>query len=144
MLKGIDPLLGPALLRVLRAMGHGDTIVVADANYPAASAGPEVIRLAGATATDAARAILSVMPLDPYVDESAWVMAVVGDPEAEQPIFDDFRALIHEHEGERFGLFKLERFAFYEQASSAFAVVSTGERRLYGNLILKKGVITPA
>ncbi len=84
------------------------------------------------------------MPLDSYVDEAAWVMAVVGEPDADQPIFEDFRNVIRLHEGERFGLSRLERFAFYERAASAFAIVATGEHRLYGNLILKKGVITHA
>lgn len=141
MLKGIDPLLSPDLLRLMRAMGHGDTIAVVDANYPAASAGPPVVRLAGTTATAAADAILSLMPLDEFVDEAAWCMAVVGDPEGEQPIFDEFRGVIRRHEGDRFRLFKLERFAFYERAAASFAIVATGERRLYGNLIFKKGVV---
>ena len=141
MLKGLDPLLSPDLLRVLRAMGHGDLIAIVDANYPAESAGPPVVRLDGITATAAAEAILSVMPLDEYVDQSAWCMAVVGAPEAEEPIFAEFRSAILRHEGERFHLSKLERFAFYERAASVFAVVATGERRLYGNLILKKGIV---
>ncbi len=143
MLKGLDPLLTPELLRVLRAMGHGDDIAVVDANYPAASAGPPVIRLAGVGAPAAVGAILSVMPLDEFVPEAAWCMEVVGDAQAEQPIFDEFRSVIRLHEGERFGLAKLERFAFYRRAEEAFAIVSTGERRLYGNLIMKKGVVRP-
>lgn len=143
MLKGVDPLLSPELLRVLRAMGHGDEIAVVDANYPAASAGPLVIPLIGVSATAAVAAILSVMPLDEFVPEAAWCMEVVGDPQAEQPIFNEFRSAIRLHEGERFGLAKLDRFAFYRRAEECFAVVSTGERRLYGNVILKKGVVRP-
>lgn len=143
MLKGIDPLLSPELLQVLRAMGHGDEIVVADANYPAESCGPPVVRLAGADATAATNAILSVMPLDEFVPEAAWCMEVVGDPQARQPIFEEFRSAIRRHEGERFKLASLERFAFYRRAAEAFAIVSTAERRLYGNLILKKGVVSP-
>ena len=141
MLKGLDPLLSPELLRVLRAMGHGDEIAVVDANYPAASAGPPVVRLAGAGTTEAANAILSVMPLDEFAPEAVWCMAVVGEPDGEQPIFGEFRATIRRFEGEAFRLAKLERFAFYARASEAFAIVSTGERRLYGNLIMKKGVV---
>ena len=141
MLKGLDPLLSPELLRVLRAMGHGDEIVIADANYPAASAGPTLVRLVGVSATQAASAILSVMPLDEFVPEAAWRMEVVGAPDEEQPIFAEFRDVIQRHEGEAFGLGRLERFAFYARAEQAFAIVSTGERRLYGNLILKKGVV---
>ena len=141
MLKGLDPLLSPELLRVLRAMGHGDEIAVVDANYPAASAGPPVIRLAGVGTTAAAEAILSVMPLDSFVPEAVWCMGVVDDPEGEQPIFDEFRATVRRHEGDVFRLAKLERFAFYARAAEAFAIVATGERRLYGNLIMKKGVV---
>ena len=141
MLKALDPLLTPDLLRALRAMGHGDTLAIVDANYPAASCGPPVVRLAGASATEAASAVLSVMPLDDFVPEAAWCMEVVGDPGAEPPIFAEFRDAILRHEGVRFGLARLERFAFYERAAQCFVIVSTGERRLYGNLILKKGVV---
>jgi L-fucose mutarotase len=81
------------------------------------------------------------MPLDDFVPEAAWHMEVVGDPQAEQPIFDDFRAIIARHEGSNFRLASLERFAFYEKAKASYAIVSTGERRLYGNIILKKGVV---
>ena len=144
MLKGLDPLLSPELLQALRAMGHGDEIVIVDANFPAESAGPPVVRLVGAGATEAAGAILSVMPLDEFVPEAAWRMEVVGAPDEEQPIFEEFRAVIRRHEGEAFGLAKLERYAFYARAEQAFAVVATGERRLYGNLILKKGVVRSA
>ena len=144
MLKGLDPLLTPDLLRTLQAMGHGDEIVIVDANYPAESGRPPVVRLAGATATQAADAILSVMPLDEFVPEAAWRMDVVGAPDEEQPIFDEFRAAIRRHEGDAFALAKLERFAFYARAGQAFATIATGERRLYGNLILKKGVVRPS
>lgn len=141
MLKGLDPLLSPELLQVLCAMGHGDEIVIVDANFPAVSAGPPVVRLAGASASEAADAILSVMPLDEFVPDTAWRMEVVGAPDEEQPIFAEFRAALRRHEGGRFGLSSFERFAFYARARTAFAIVATGERRLYGNLILKKGVV---
>ena len=141
MLKGLDPLLTPDLLSVLRAMGHGDEIAIVDGNYPASSAGPPVVRLDGVAADLALNAVLSVMPLDDFVPEAAWCMAVVGDPNAEQPIFDAFRAALARHESAEFMLHKLERFAFYARAETAFAIVATGERRLYGNLILKKGVV---
>jgi L-fucose mutarotase len=141
MLKGLDPLLTPELLSALRAMGHGDEIAIVDANFPAASSGPPVIRLAGVTADAAANAVLSVMPLDDFVPEAAWCMAVVGDPEAEQPIFDSFRDALARHESVEFTLNKIERFAFYTRVEACFAVIATGERRLYGNLILKKGVV---
>ncbi len=141
MLKNIDPLLSPDLLMVLRSMGHGDDIAVVDANFPAVAMARRLVRLDGLAATDVTDAILSVMPLDDFVPEAAWRMEVVGDPQAEQPIFDEFRAIIARHEGSNFRLASLERFAFYEQAKAAYAIVSTGERRLYGNIILKKGVV---
>ena len=143
MLKGLDPLLSPDLLHSLRSMGHGDELVIADANYPAEAMGLPVIRLDGIPATAALDAVLSVMPLDSYGPDAAWCMEVVGQPEAEQPIFGEFRAAILRHAGETFPLRKLERFAFYERARGCFAVIATGERRLYGNIILKKGVVRP-
>ncbi|MGF9758416.1 RbsD/FucU family protein [Microvirga sp. 0TCS3.31] len=141
MLKNIDPLLSPDLLMVLRSMGHGDDIAIVDANFPAAAMARRLVRLDGLTATDVTNAILSVMPLDDFVPEAAWRMEVVGDPQAEQPIFGEFRAIMARQEGSNFRLASLERFAFYEQAKAAYAIVSTGERRLYGNIILKKGVV---
>jgi L-fucose mutarotase len=143
MLKGLDPLLSPDLLHVLRAMGHGDEIVVADANFPAASMARRLLRLDGVSAVAVVDAILSVMPLDDFAPEAAWRMEVVGDAGAEQPIFAEFRRVLAAQEGERFRLAALERFAFYERAEAAFAIVATGEGRLYGNLILKKGVVRP-
>ena len=144
MLKNLDPLLTPDLLQTLRAMGHGDEIAIVDANYPAESAGPPVVRLDGVDATRALDAILSVMPLDEFTSESCWRMQVVGAPDEEQPIFAEFRETIARREGARFKLASLERFAFYGRARECFALVATGERRLYGNVILKKGVIRPA
>jgi L-fucose mutarotase len=144
MLKGLDPLLSPDLLHSLRAMGHGNEIVVADANFPSASIARRLVRLNGVSAVAAADAILSVMPLDDFAPDAAWRMEVVGDPDAEQPIFAEFRRAIAAREGERFRLTALERFAFYERARAAFAIVATGEGRLYGNLILKKGVVRPS
>jgi len=87
--------------------------------------------------------VLSVMPLDDFVPEAAHRMEVVGKPKAEMPIFDEFRKIIAAREGAKFKLGSLERFKFYEVASQCFAIVATGERRLYGNVILKKGVVKP-
>ena len=89
MLKNIDPLLGPDLLATLRAMGHGDEIAIVDANYPASSSGRKLIRLDGVSATRATQAILSVLPLDDFVTDCAWHMQVVGDPQADMPIFKE-------------------------------------------------------
>lgn len=141
MLKNIDPLLSPELLMVLRSMGHGDDIAVVDANFPAASMARRLVRLDGVTATAVTDAILSVMPLDDFVPEAAWRMEVVDNPQGEQPIFGEFRAVIARREGTDFRLAALERFAFYERARAAYAIVATGEARLYGNIILKKGVV---
>jgi L-fucose mutarotase len=142
MLKNIDPRLTPELLYVLRAMGHGDELAIVDANYPAESAGPRVIRLDALSATQTLDIVLSVFPLDTFVPDACVRMEVVGKAK-EQPIFDEFRALIAEREGANFKLHKLERYKFYERASQGFALIVTGERRLYGNIILKKGVIAP-
>ena len=144
MLKGIDPLLTPDLIRALRAMGHGDEIAIVDGNYPAESCGPPVVRLDGIPATAVLDAVLSVLPLDDFVPEAAWCMGVVGDPSAEPPIFGEFRAALARHAGPEFTLSRLERFAFYAKAAESFVLVATGEARLYGNIILKKGVIRPA
>ncbi|TKD13877.1 ribose ABC transporter [Rhodobacter capsulatus] len=143
MLKTIDPILTADLLYTLRAMGHGDEIVIVDANFPAESCARELIRMPGLSATRVMEAILSVMPLDDFVPEAAFHMEVVGDPTAEQPIFADFRAILAQHEGPAAQLGRVERFDFYARAKQAFAIVATGETRLYGCLILKKGVIRP-
>lgn len=142
MLKAIDPLLGPDLLQALRAMGHGDELAIVDANFPAYSSGPDVIRIE-ASATRTLDAVLSVMPLDDFVPVACWRMEVVGNAASDEPIFAEFRAVIAKREGAKFTLASLERFAFYEKAKSAFAIVSTSERRLYGNIILKKGIVRP-
>ena len=112
MLKGIDPLLGPDLLRVLAAMGHGDEVVIADANFPAESSAQRLVRLDGVDATRAAEAILSVLPLDEYVEAPAAVMAVVGDPDAELPIVDEFRRIAEAAHGAPVGFERVERFAY--------------------------------
>lgn len=143
MLKGLDPLLSPDLLYALRAMGHGDELTIVDANYPSSSAGPELVRLDAVSATAALDAVLSIMPLDDFVPEACWSMAPVEQGAKEPPIFAEFRNVIAKREGEKFKLASLDRFKFYERARQSFAVIATGERRLYGNIILKKGIIRP-
>jgi L-fucose mutarotase len=142
MLKGIDPLLGPELLAILRSMGHGDEIAIADANFPArAIARPgRLIRTDGIDAPRMVRAIVSILPLDDFVPAAAFRMAVVDRPDGVPAIAGDFKAALKSG-GYDGAVEALERFAFYERAKNAFAVVATGETRLYGNLILKKGVI---
>lgn len=141
MLRNIDPILSPDLLYTLRAMGHGDEIVIADANFPGTSTGPDCIRADGSSASDVLCAILSVMPLDNFVSDPALTMQVVGDPDAVPDAVADFQRIINETADNPADVQGLERFAFYDRAATAYAVVQTGERRLYGNIILKKGVI---
>ena len=143
MLKGIDPLLGPELLAILRGMGHGDEIVVADANFPAAGVNNRVIRADGIAAPRMVAAIVSVLPLDDFVPAAAFRMAKVDRPDEVPAITADFTAALASG-GYTGAIEAIERFAFYARAKSATAVVATGETRLYGNLILKKGVIRPA
>ncbi|WP_297589536.1 RbsD/FucU domain-containing protein [Roseibium sp.] len=134
-------MLSPDLLYALRAMGHGNEIVLADANFPGESLGPTCIRADGSSASEVLKAVLSVMPLDIYVPDPALTMQVVGDPDARPEAVADFQKIINETADNPTQIQTLERFAFYERAGSAFAIVQTGERRLYGNIILKKGVI---
>lgn len=148
MLRNLDPLLTPELLYVLAAMGHGDEIVVCDANFPAESVAQRtvhgsVVRLPGADAPAAARAILSLLPLDEFVDTAAFRMEVVGDPDELPEVQQQVQALVDEAAGRSWPLGSLERFAFYEAAKNAYAVVATGERRFYGCFVFKKGVIPP-
>jgi L-fucose mutarotase len=143
MLKGIDPLLGADLLHILRSMGHGDDLVVADAHFPAAAMAKRLVRLDGIDGPRALQAILSVMPLDDFVDEPCGRIEVIGDPTAEPEVCREYQRIIDAAEGGRFRLAKIERFAFYERARQAFAVVQTGETRLYGCVLLKMGVIQP-
>jgi L-fucose mutarotase len=143
MLKGLDPLLSADLLHVLRSMGHGDEVVIVDANFPAATMGRRVVRMDGVSATRALEAVLSVMPLDDFADAPCARMQVVDDPDAVPAICAEFQTIIDRAEGGRFRLATIERFAFYERARLAFALVQTGETRLYGNVLLKMGVIRP-
>jgi L-fucose mutarotase len=144
MLKGLDPLLNADLLYVLRAMGHGDELVIVDANFPATMMGRRVVRMDGVSATRALEAVLSVMPLDDFVAEPCARMEVVGDPDAVPAVCQEFQKIIDRAEGGKFQLARIERFAFYERARAAFALVQTGETRLYGNVLLKMGVVRPA
>ncbi|MDA4848720.1 RbsD/FucU family protein [Hoeflea poritis] len=143
MLRGLNPILSPDLLHILRAMGHGDDIVIADANFPAESTGRRVARLDGLSATDVTEAVLSIMPLDSFVDDPAITMQVVDDPQATPPVVEAFQKIIEATADNPAAVKPIERFAFYDRAKAAFAIVQTGEGRLYGNIILKKGVIAP-
>ncbi|WP_322892350.1 MULTISPECIES: RbsD/FucU family protein [unclassified Yoonia] len=141
MLRNIPQILSPDLLHSLRAMGHGDDIVIADANFPATSLARRCHRLDGISATDLLEAILSLLPLDTFVPDPAVVMQVVGDADATPPIVTAFQSIIHQRADHPVTLSAIDRFDFYTRAKEAFAIVQTGETRLYGNIILKKGVI---
>lgn len=137
MLIGLNPLLSPDLLHVLAAMGHGDEIAIVDANFPGTACAQRLIRLDGVTATATLEAVLTLLPLDSFVEHAANVMQVVGDSHAVPPAVAEFTRIIGA--GAKVG--SIERFAFYERAKKCFAIVQTGEGRLYGNIILTKGVI---
>lgn len=144
MLIGIDPLLGPELLSHLRSMGHGDELIITDANFPAASVARRLVRAEGVTAPQMLAAVLSVLPLDTFIDGAVCVMEVVGSAGLCAPITDEFRDVVTARSGRKFAnIVGLERFAFYERARQAYAVVATGERRTYGNIIVRKGIIEP-
>ena len=143
MLRNVPPILSPDLLWTLRAMGHGDEIVIADANFPATALGERCHRLDGLTATAVLEAVLSVLPLDSFVADPALVMEVVDYAVAVPPIVAEFQSIIATTADNPASLGKLARFAFYDRAKAAFAIIQTGETRLYGNVILSKGVIDP-
>lgn len=141
MLKGIHPLLNADLLHVLAAMGHGDELALVDANFPAASVARKLVRLDGVDTPTALQAILTLFPLDSFVPSPVAVMQVVGDPDAVPPPVRDVQPIVDAAMGKPLKLDAIDRFAFYERARKAFAVVATGEPRGYGNVLLTKGVI---
>lgn len=147
MLKGIDALLTPDLLHALASMGHGDDIALVDGNHPAAtvassSVSGRLIRLPGVRIEDAARAILSVFPLDTFVDDPVRRMEVVGEPSTIPEAQVDVANVISELTGPKVEMKGVERFSFYEQAKTAFAVVQVGDSRPYGCFLFKKGVLS--
>ncbi len=139
MLKGIPKIISPELLKILDEMGHGDEIVIADANFPAEALGQRVVRADGHGAPELLSAILELFPLDPYADKTMILMEVTPGDDVKPTIWETYKSL-----GASDPAFKLgfeERFAFYERAKKAYAVIATGEGALYANIILKKGVI---
>jgi len=147
MLKNIPALLSPRLLETLCEMGHGDEIVIADGNFPAASiarktVSQKLIRYDGHGCPEILEAILKVFPLDPYVEASVGLMQVIPGDDVETPIWEEYRKII-KNSGETFSDFEMiERFTFYQRAENAYAVIATSESALYANIILKKGVVT--
>ncbi|MCR5501393.1 MAG: fucose isomerase [Lachnospiraceae bacterium] len=145
MLKGIPKILSPELLKVLCEMGHADRIVIADGNFPAESVGRDaiVVRLDGHGVPEILDAILTVFPLDTYVEHPVNLMEVMkGDP-VETPIWDTYAKILEKHDARGNSVTGyIERFAFYEEARKAYAIVTTGESALYANIMLQKGVVT--
>lgn len=148
MLKGIDPRLNADVLFALRSMGHGDVLIIADTNFPSDSIARETVygdllRMENLTAAEAAEAVLSVMPLDTFVDDFAGRMEIVGEPDTVPPVQAEVQATIDAAEGTPRPMIGIERFAFYDMARQAYAVIQTGERRFYGCFMFRKGVIAP-
>jgi len=143
MLIGIDPLLGPECLATLRAMGHGDALVLADANYPASSTAQRLVRMDGSSMLRALGAVLSVLPVDDFEPMPLVSMQVVGKPELVPPVVKEMQALVDRVVPGAPHIAAVERFAFYALAKTAYAVIATGERAFYANLIIRKGVIPP-
>ena len=145
MLKGIDPLLNADVLYALRAMGHGDDLIIADTNFPSDSVARdttlgEVLRI-DRPAAEVVRAVLSVYPIDTFVDDAAARMEVVGEPETILPVMQEVQAEVSAADGPT--MISIERYAFYDRAKEAYAVIQTGERRFYGCFALRKGVVGP-
>jgi L-fucose mutarotase len=148
MLKSIDPILNADVLYALRAMGHGDDLIICDTNFPADSVARQTVlgrllRIDGVTAGRAARAILSLLPLDSFVEKPALRMEVVGKPQEVPQVQAEVQTEIDAAEGRPSPMGSIERFAFYELAKRSYCVIQTGERRFYGCFVLKKGVIAP-
>lgn len=146
MLKGIDPRLSAEIVHVLMLMGHGDDLVICDVNHPAATIAAEttygrLVDMAGCDIPTAARAILTLMPLDSFVPAPVARMQVVGEASAQMPVFGRMQAVIDAAEGRAVEMQALERFAFYEAAKRAFAIIRTADSGPYGCFILKKGVV---
>ncbi|SFA80609.1 L-fucose mutarotase [Cohnella sp. OV330] len=141
MLKGIPAILSPELLKILMEMGHGDEIVLGDGNFPAASHAQRLVRCDGHGVPELLDAVLKLMPLDQYSARPAALMQIVPGDTAETPIWGRYGEIIRDRAGLTEPFEEVERFAFYERAKQAYAIVATGESALYANIILKKGVI---
>jgi L-fucose mutarotase len=142
MLKGIPLIISPDLMLVMMTMGHGDEIVLADGNFPAETCAQRLVRCDGHNVPELLDAILKFLPLDSYVPKPAGLMSVVPGDSVKPIIWEEYKRIIQSHEPKFQEFEMIERFAFYERARKAFAVVATSERALYANIILKKGVVS--
>ncbi|MER8391041.1 RbsD/FucU family protein [Mesorhizobium sp. M0045] len=147
MLKGINPLLNADVLQALRAMGHGDDLIIADTNFPSDSVARQTVlgRLLriDAPAADVVKAVLSLYPLDTFVDDAAARMEIVGKPDDIPAVQQEVQKEIDAAEGKAWPMISVERYAFYERAKKAYCVIQTGERRFYGCFAFRKGVVPP-
>ncbi|MFC3322765.1 MULTISPECIES: RbsD/FucU family protein [Mesorhizobium] len=147
MLKGINPLLNADVLQALRAMGHGDDLIIADTNFPSDSVARQtalgrLLRI-DASAAEVAKAVLSLYPLDTFVDDSAARMEIVGKPDEIPAVQKEVQKEVDKAEGKSWPMIAVERYAFYERAKQAYCVIQTGERRFYGCFAFRKGVVPP-
>jgi L-fucose mutarotase len=143
MLTGISPLLSPELLKTIAEMGHGDELIIGDGNFPAASMAQRLVRADGHGVAALLDALLPLFPLDRFVEQPAALMQVVAGDTTKPTIWEEYRKIIAKYQPERIagGFEMVERFAFYDRARQAYAILSTGEAALYANIILKKGVV---
>ena len=141
MLKGIPSILPPELLKILMEMGHGDELVIGDGNFPAASMAQRLVRCDGHNVPELLDAILLLFPLDAFVEAPVSLMQVVPGKEVETPIWDVYGEIVRKYEAVNNKIEEVERFAFYERAKKAYVIVATGEKALYANIMLKKGVV---
>lgn len=147
MLKGINPLLNADVLQALRAMGHGDDLIIADTNFPSDSVARQTVlgkllRI-DATAAEVVKAVLSVLPLDTFVNDAAARMEIVGKPNEIPPVQKEVQKEIDAAESKPWPMISIERYAFYERSKKAYCVIQTGERRFYGCFAFRKGVVPP-
>lgn len=141
MLKSIPAIIPPELLKIMMEMGHGDELVLSDGNFPAAAYAQRLVRCDGHGVPEILDAILRFFPLDPYVEAPTVLMQVTPGDKVKTPIWDDYRDIVKKYEPANNKFEYMERFAFYERAKKAYAIVATGEKALYANIILKKGVV---
>ena len=142
MLKGIPSILPPELLKILMEMGHGDSIVIGDGNFPAAAVAQRLVRCDGCGTSELLDAVLKLLPLDSYSKYQVGLMQVVPGDSYKPEIWDEYKAIVNKYEPENNNIEYIERFEFYERAKKAYAVVTSHELALYANIILTKGVVT--
>lgn len=140
MLKGIPPIISPELMKIMLEMGHGDELVIADGNFPAASVAERLVRCDGHGIPELLEAVLKFYPLDTFVERPVALMAVVPGDNYQPVIWEDYRTVV-QLSGNKTDFEMVERYAFYERAKKAYAVVATGEMARYANIILKKGLV---